>query len=120
MTEHQEQAALMKLCAAKTYQYPDLAYIFAIPNGGQRNLVTAARLKAEGVKPGIPDLFLAVPKGDYHGMFIEMKARQNGKLSVHQKACIASFKRRGYACVVAYGWEEAWAEIVKYITITDN
>ena len=45
-----------------------------------------------------------------------MKARQNGKLSVHQKACIASFKRHGYACVVAYGWEEAWAEIVKYLT----
>jgi len=33
----------------------------AVPNGGRRGVVEAARLKAEGVSPGVPDWLCFVP-----------------------------------------------------------
>ena len=52
--EHQEQKTLIKWCEYKGHPYN---LIFAIPNGGQRHKAVAAKLKAEGVKSGVPDLF---------------------------------------------------------------
>jgi hypothetical protein len=69
------------------YQYPKYSnLIFAIPNGGQRNIVVAKKLKEEGVKPGVPDLFLPVPNNGFCGLFIEMKS-EKGILSNNQKSC---------------------------------
>ncbi len=54
-------------------------FVFAIPNGGARNVVTATRLRAEGVMAGVPDLFVV----DYGGFFLEVKTA-TGKLSKEQ------------------------------------
>ena len=53
--------------------YPELEWLFHIPNGGSRHKIEAGKLKAMGVKPGVPDLALLVPKGPYNGLFIELK-----------------------------------------------
>ena len=114
LTEHQEQAALMQMCRLHEKKYPGLELIHAIPNGGQRHIAVAAKLKAEGVKAGIPDIFLPVPRGNAHGLYVELKAK-GGKVSDAQRDMLAALSKQGYACLVAYGWEQAWKEIEAYM-----
>jgi hypothetical protein len=81
--ESQLQAACVRWFR---YQYPKLdMHLYAIPNGGLRNKVTAARLKAEGVISGPWDLHLALPVRGYAGLWIEMKHGRND-LTDNQKA----------------------------------
>lgn len=114
-SEHDEQVMLIQWCDLMANRDPAYRLIFAIPNGGQRNKITAARLKAEGVKPGVPDLFLPVPKGIYAGLFLEMKRRKGGRVSPDQVSWISSLMSRGYKCVVCRGFEEAQEAIEIYM-----
>ena len=70
--EHAEQVLLMQWWALshKLFGVPE-QLLFAIPNGGERNIIVAARMKKEGVRAGVPDLFLAAPKGGFHGLLTE-------------------------------------------------
>ncbi|MEG1501942.1 MAG: VRR-NUC domain-containing protein [Synergistaceae bacterium] len=74
----------------------------AIPNGGARNIVTAGKLKAEGVSRGVPDLF--IPEW---GFWIEMKKRKGGLVSADQKDWINYLNTKGYKAVVCKGCMEA-------------
>lgn len=93
---------------------------FSIPNGGERNVAVAARLKAEGVKKGVLDIFVAVPRGQYHGLWIEMKIekhrnRQRGGMSPEQVEFGKVQLSLGYRVEVCYTWEEAlnvWRDYV--------
>jgi len=107
--EHIEQKAFIKYC--HSIGGPWLRF-FAIPNGGDRHPAVGAKLKAEGVRTGVPDLFLPIPRGPYHGLFIEMKRRKGGKLSSNQAEEINMLKASGYAVYVPEGWEEA-VEVTK-------
>lgn len=109
-TEHQEQVMLITWFRL---QYPKYI-IFAIPNGGVRHIVTAVKLKSEGVLAGVSDLFLMVPKGEYHGMFIEMKAK-TGKISDSQKEFMAAANSMNYKTAVCYGFDEAKEVIINYL-----
>ena len=80
-------------------------WIFAVPNGGFRNVVTAARMKLEGLSAGVPDLFIP----SLH-MFIEMK-REGGKLSENQIKWIDYLSKQDYNCIVAYSFEDAKTKI---------
>lgn len=72
--------------------YPKLTHrMFAIPSGGDRNIVVASKMKAGGVIAGVWDLFLAVPSGDYGGCWIETKQPGTG-LSVAQREFRAQLK----------------------------
>lgn len=112
--EHQEQKALFQWADYMTSKHPLLALVFAIPNGGDRHPAVAAKLKAEGVKPGVPDLFLPVAKGIYHGLFIEMKAAK-GRPSNVQKEWLRQLAHQGFKTAVCYGWEEAKEVIEEYL-----
>lgn len=109
--EHEMQVALFRWAAYSLKQYPELNLMFAIPNGGARNIVVAKKLKAEGVKRGVPDIFLPVPRGTHAGLFIEMKAGKN-KLTLEQKEWAQGLLSMGYHVVLCYSWEEA-VEIIK-------
>lgn len=108
MSEHEEQAKLF----GWTRNHPKLPWMFAIPNGGLRNKATAVRMKSEGVKAGVWDIFLPVPSGQYHGLFIEMKWGKN-VLTPAQKKFGEYATQQGYKCEVAYSAEEA-IEIIDY------
>ena len=82
--------------------------IIAIPNGGQRSIATAARLKAEGVMPGVPDLFIPAWR-----VWIEMKREKGGSVSADQKEWIAYLEECGYRCFVARGAEDAKRQIIE-------
>lgn len=115
MDEHNTQRILI---AWFRDRYPHLAGVFfAIPNGGKRGTVTAARLKDEGVLAGVPDLMLAVQRHGFSGLFLEMKAGRNGT-SAAQRAVHADLMAQGYRVSVARGYEAAKAEITHYLEST--
>jgi hypothetical protein len=113
-TEHAEQVKFFKWAE---HWLPEnmQQLIFAIPNGGARHVLTGKKLKDEGVKPGVPDIFFAWPRLGYHGMFIEMKRKKGGRLSESQKFIIDALRSAGYFVVVCKGCEEAQKEICNYM-----
>lgn len=147
-TEHGEQAALFAWAALNVGNDPRLSLMFAIPNGGARGstvkdrMIRGANMKAEGVKTGVPDVFLPVPGYDhtvaalgkarrwYHGLFIEMKKPaaklkkgsngpgpwDHGGVDPAQKEYLDALTKQGYKCVVCYTWLEAANEIKLYLT----
>lgn len=94
-------------------KYPKLI-LFAIPNGGQRNLITASILKAEGTTSGVPDLFLAYPKGNFAGLFIEMKS-EKGVVQPSQKEMMQKLSDAGYKCVICRTVDDFTNEIENYL-----
>lgn len=114
MSEHTEQAALFEWAAWNQAKDAALNMLYAVPNGGKRDKATAARLKAEGVKAGIPDVFLPCARMGYHGFYIELKVGTN-KTSAEQNAWLTALKAEGYAVDVSYGWQEAAHKIVRYL-----
>lgn len=105
---------------------PTLSLMHAIPNGGARgndsttNKIRGAMLKAEGVKKGVPDIFLPVPLNGYHGLYIEMKVadEKKGRPSREQIDFLLSVGKLGYAYAICYGAEQAKSAIAKYYGYT--
>lgn len=93
--------------------------LFAIPNGGLRNRVVAAKLKAEGVRAGVPDMMLAVPRGAAHGLFIEHKAG-NRKPSDEQEVVISDLVAQGYSVAVSHSYDETVKLISSYLSQGEN
>lgn len=106
-TEHQLQVSCVNWFKL---QYPKML-IWATPNGGQRNVVVASKLKAEGALAGVPDLFIPHSRGMYHGLFIEMKVGKNQPTS-SQKNVMSKLLDNGYKCEVCYTIE-GFIETVK-------
>lgn len=111
--EHCIQAACVRWFRLK---YPHLfARLFAVPNGGRRDGVTGARLKAEGVLAGVADLILLVPNAGYHALLIEMKAPK-GRQSDSQRAWQLAVAGNGdYLYVVCRSLEEFVREVEEYL-----
>lgn len=84
-------------------------YVFAVPNGGSRNVIEAANLKAQGVMAGVSDLILLLPHKVY---FIELK-NPNGK--GRQSPAQREFEDN----VRAYGQEyllwDNWAQVEQFV-----
>lgn len=114
MDEHRHQTMLFRWAEAAVCVLPRLALMYAVPNGGKRDLVTAAKLKQEGVKPGVPDVCLPVPRGGYAGLYVEMKA-ERGRLSADQREWIAGLEYAGNRAVVCFGWREARQVVANYL-----
>jgi len=126
--EHKEQAALIQWRDYAMQTIPELKMLFAIPSGGIRPgkkvigkngkvkwiSVEGKKLKAEGVTKGVPDLFLAIPRGSHHGLFIEMKAAGN-KCTDEQVAFHNHLRRYGYLVAVEWQWTDAKKVIEWYL-----
>lgn len=125
-TEHDEQVALLDWANANLRTYPELRWLFAIPNGGKlpyyydRNgkLTSKQRiaLVREGLRAGVADLMLPVPRGVYHGLFLEMKRKPN-KVSDDQEEFLAFVKAQGYYAVVGWSFEEGRDWILHYLNL---
>lgn len=113
--EDAEQSALFEWAEWSENMHPELALMLHIPNGGHRHKATAVRLKREGVKAGVPDIYLPVPRGAYAGLWIELKSAK-GSLSELQRWWVARLRGQGYAVGVCYGWEQARDAIVEYLS----
>jgi len=114
--EHDEQVALFDWADAMQGEHPELCMMFAIPNGGARHPAVAAQLKAEGVKAGVPDVFLACARGRWHGLFVELKrADRSNHATSAQRAWMEMLRRYGYSACVCYGAQEAISTIMAYL-----
>lgn len=93
--EHRLQVDCVKWFAIQYPAYYRQGALFAVPNGGRRDKLTGARLKAEGVQPGVADLVLLKPTARYHALFIEMKTAE-GRQRDTQKHWQANVTADGY------------------------
>lgn len=116
-TEEQEQIALFELFELHRGRYPELGLAYHVPNGGKRGKAEAGRFRAMGVKSGVPDVVLPVPRRGCCGLYVEMK-RANGvpsDVKVTQRQWIDALIAQGYCAVVAWGAAEAWQIINHYM-----
>ena len=119
MSEHDQQSAV---CDYLNSSYPDVLYhanangAWLAGNAGQRAR-QMNKLKAEGLLPGVSDIFIAEPRKPYHGFYLEMKdVRPAGKDPTdNQVWFIAEAEKRGYFTAVAWGCDEARALIDQYL-----
>jgi len=110
--EHEHQVSVFEWAEANQEKYPFLEYMFAIPNGGGRPAKMVKgndgkwtrfsregfKMKKEGQKAGVPDIFLPYPKDGWHGLFIEMK-RHGGRIRPDQKRWIEYLKQNYFTAV---------------------
>lgn len=116
-TEDNHQAALFCWAALPEVQarYPEFQrLLFAIPNGGERNIKVAAKMKATGTKADVSDICLAVARRGYHGLFIELK-KDGGRARPGQVAFLDAAKAEGYCAELRVGWEAARDLILWYM-----
>lgn len=84
--------------------------IFHIPNGGHRAMTVAKKLKDEGVRSGVPDLYVPAWK-----LWVEMKRATGGRLSAEQKDWIAYLEGIGDTVLVAHGAKDASEQVISFV-----
>ena len=123
-SEHDEQSALITWARYNSGRWPELAFMFAIPNGaklpyvksssGKRYSPQAMKLKAEGLLPGVADLMLPCARGGFHGLFIELKHGTN-TLSDVQQQFLEAMLSFGYLAVACWEYDQAVEVITDYM-----
>lgn len=120
MTEHTEQSLVISWALRHEDEYPELKWLHSSLNGIPIPAPATIRariinhMKAEGMKKGIPDLFLPVARRDYHGLYIEMK-KDDGKVRKEQSEFLDFAATQGYYGTVCYGYNEAVETLEWYL-----
>ena len=112
-SEDTEQIAVVQWSQYNMNRYPELKWLFHVPNGGSRNKQEAVKFKQMGVKTGVSDLCLPYPKGIYCGLFIEMKYG-DGRQQPSQKEFLKDMAEAGHFVATCYSAEEAIEVIKEY------
>ncbi len=115
--EHRIQCACVRWF---NVQYPKLhGRLFAVPNGGRRDATTAAKLKAEGVVPGVADLVLLISNRDYGALLIEMKTPKGRQSDSQKKWEKTVCSNAEYKYVVCRSLDDFIREVGSYLS-NDN
>ena len=131
-SEAYQQQKLFEWAGTVLGAYPELKFMHHIPNGGARGstakerAIRGAQLKAQGVKKGVPDICLPVKRGEFSGLYIEMKKPSlepkregsKGGVSEEQAEFIYFLEYQGFKCSVCYTWEQAANVISAYLMRT--
>lgn len=114
--EENEQIILFRWAEFAKNQHPELELMYHIPNEGKRSRLTGARLKEAGLKSGVPDVHLPVARGEYIGLYIELKYGRN-KPTENQKRWLRALREARHLTAVCYGWEQAKDLIEQYLAL---
>ncbi|MFR6747787.1 MAG: VRR-NUC domain-containing protein [Roseburia faecis] len=112
-SEDTEQMAVVSWARWNVQKYPELKWLYHVPNGGSRNRAEAAKFKQMGVKAGVADLCLPYPKGAYCGLWIEMKYGRNTQQET-QKEFLEDMAAAGHFVATCYSAREACEVIEEY------
>lgn len=115
MTETDEQIALMNWATMMSGVHPELRLLYHVPNEGKRSKAAAGILKAMGLKRGVPDIVLPVPRGKYHGLYVELKRVDGGHATKEQLWWLEQLEWQGYAVTICRGWQAASKAIMNYL-----
>lgn len=116
MNEHQIQCQIAEWASLNSRKCPALKMFFAVPNGGARHIVVGAKLKKEGVKKGVFDIFIDYPSQGYHGFRGETKTlKPKGYLTKEQKEWGKKWQELGYYTCVFRSLEEFIEEFNFYL-----
>lgn len=107
--------ACVELLAWLSSRHPILQWMLHVPNGGKRPKGEAGRLKAMGVRPGVPDLLLPIPSGNWSGLAVELKS-PTGRLSPAQAAWLDRLEQAGYLVAVCRSIEEFKAVVDRFLS----
>ena len=116
-SETTEQMGLFRWANNHVHVLPELRWMYHVPNEGKRT--NGNILKAAGLKSGVPDICLPLPRNGYHGLYIEMKYGKN-KATKEQKEYLAALDEYGYKTAICYGAQEAMETIVDYLQTPDG
>lgn len=129
--EHDIQTKFVAVIRNRVELFPEFEMMYANQGGGERPAIVerdergkvvrrfspeGKRLKAEGGRAGIPDLFFASPQNDFHGLYLETKT-PDGSLSKDQKWWFAHLRARGYRCEVYRSVEQGIEIVCDYFGI---
>jgi hypothetical protein len=114
ITEHGEQHAVFQWAGVRLASYPELEFMYAIPNVRAEKGMRMY-LAQEGMKAGVSDICLPVARGQYHGLYIEMKRDKKSKVQKTQRKFIAFILSQGYYGKICYGADEAIQAIEAYM-----
>lgn len=117
--EAAHQALVVQMATLWRSRAPELAMLLAVPNGGLRDKRVAAQLQRQGTRAGVPDLCLPVPRGQYSGLWLELKRERSGSVAPEQAQWLLDLERVGHRAIVCWGWAAAWGEICEYLDATD-
>jgi len=109
MDQQQQEIVIKYLRLA----YPDALYC-ASAGGMRTSYLQAIKMKRTGYVKGFPDLFIYEPRGEFHGLAIEMKKEKGGTASPEQKRWQEQLRNREYCSYICKGSEEAIKQIDEY------
>lgn len=92
-------------------------FIMHFPNEGKRTNSFGKLMKSFGMRAGVSDLFIALPRGGYHGAWIELKSKK-GRLSQAQVEFLEDMKSQDYFVSVCYSLDEAIMIVTNYVLAT--
>lgn len=115
-SESEIQAAFFGWLRVLENRFPALRFCFAVPNGGFRLKATAAAMKRTGTKAGVPDVFLPIASGGFHGLWIEFKT-DGGRLSEAQKTFGEFLESQSYKVLVCRKWQAAANAVIDYLSL---
>lgn len=120
--EHDEQKALVEWWHSYSRALGlDWRLLVAVPNAqmllwsSNNPNAVVNYLLSEGMRRGMLDLILFLPRGQYHGLLIEMKRRTKGVVSDDQRTMARVIGEQGYYCQFCYGWDDARITVEKYM-----
>jgi len=119
LTEYEHQCKIFAWADIKSVEIPELKLINASLSGVRLSIGQAKKAKRAGMVKGFPDIFLPVPRGKFHGLFIELKRlKPRGYPSQDQDKWLKALAAQGYACSCCRGHDAAISVVVDYLNIS--
>jgi hypothetical protein len=114
LTEFKIQAEFFQWVWSHQIERPHWKLIWAVPNSGKRSPWEASKALAEGLRKGVPDVTVAIPRTPYHGLFMEFKT-EGGTLSKLQRIMLDELEAQGYLVAVPRSVEQAKRILLGYL-----